>query len=706
MRIQFRIKFLAALFLCFGSVQLSAQRYLAKTQKSKQLGPINVPTPMGPENVPSAHGMGLVQSLYVSTKTPGLILAGSNSGGIYRTDNDGKNWYPLNNFGLVTGVLDIEVDPQNENEIWIATGTVVTKEVFGHGILHSMDGGKTWEKTGIDFDYMQQQVVWQIARSKSDPNVFYCCTQDAVYRSRNRAKTWRKVLETRKGMDFRELIVNPSNPDYVVASGEEIFVSTDGGKSWKNASEGLQFRVKNLSRLPNRIAVGLVPNTDEGIVVLYKAGSRNYIEMSPDWGDSWQTIANNRRFNRVDKANAEIAIANDYAQSIYVGCVRMYKSTNGGNRFEQITFPMIGNPARVHDDIREMVLIDGNTVYVGCDGGVSRTKDGGKTWQDLSGEGLTITQFYGVTSSPTERYMVMGGCQDLSSIIIDKEGSRSTGHIYGDGGNCMIDSANNWYILQNGIPRKSINQGETWGHLQSPFHANSYDYPFQLDPKNHGYFYMADHHLFKSDGKSKPINLTPDIPKSRNKIRELDINLGNPKYMMLAKDEPTWDTGDQLKGKLYRSNWSSGKPDSIYWEDITKNLGLLAWHSVSGITSHSNDPNKLWVSLFGSPRADGLFRVMHSTDRGNTWNDYSQGLSFYNTHEIIHVKGSKEALFLATDNGLYFRNHQSDGWIQLKGDLPQIMIRDISIYYPKRRLRVATYGGGIWEMKLPRKMLR
>jgi photosystem II stability/assembly factor-like uncharacterized protein len=680
-----------------------AQRYAHKKQKWKQLGPIELPTPMGTKGSPNAHGMGLIQSLYVSPSNHNYILAGSNSGGIYKTVDGGKIWKSLNNFGLVTGVLDIEVDPINQDEIWIATGTVVHKDVFGHGLLHSTDGGKSWSKTGLDFVPFQKKVVWQVARSLSNPNVFYASTRNEVYRSTNRGHTWRMMYDGPKTIDFRELIIHPKNENYVVVSGEEMLITKDGGMTWTLASEKLEYKKIRSRKPPNRIAVNLLPDRDSGLIVLYRAGSKNYIERSLDWGNSWQLTTVNRTFNRVDKANAEISVPKGAESTIFVGSVRAYKSTNGGARFNQITFPLQGNKAYLHDDIREMVLIDSNTIFVACDGGVSKTLDGGETWKDISGRGLTVTQFYGIAQSPTDKYPVIGGCQDISSIVFTKDSTFTTGHIFGDGGNCIIDGEGNWYIMQNGYPRMSPDSGKTWKRLRTQYSPNSYDFPFQLDPANEKYFYIADHYLYRSSRDGKISNLSKNVPKNSNKIRELDINKGDPQSIFFAKDEPTWGDGDLLKNKLYRTVYTS---DTMYWEDITQNLGILAWRSVSGITSNKNNKHELWISMYGGAREDGLFTVFHSTNRGDTWEDYSNGLSFYNTYAIEHLENSRSSLFLACDNGIYFRNSKTDEWVKLRGKLPEIMVKSVAINYKKRRLRVGTYGCGIWEMKIPRRMMK
>jgi photosystem II stability/assembly factor-like uncharacterized protein len=691
------------LFLGTASNNASAQRYAKKTQKWYHLGPHTTPTPMGQKGAPSAHGMGLIQSLYVSKSNPLYILAGSNSGGIYKTTDGGKNWVSLNNFGLVTGVLDIEVDPVNPDEIWIATGTVVNKEVFGHGLLHSVNGGKTWSKTGMDFVPMQQQVVWQVARSKSNPDVFYVCTPNEVYKSTSRGKRWTKIYEGPKELDFRELIVHPGNENYVVVSGEKMFTTKDGGVNWITSSERLQYQKINSRRLPNRIAVNTLPDSDTGLIVLYSAGNKNYIETSTNWGDDWKLKSVNRTFSRVDKANAEVAVPPGASKTIYVACVRTYKSNDNGARFKQITFPINGHLSFVHDDIREMVLLDSNTIYVGSDGGVSKTSDGGKSWTNISGRGLSVTQIYGLGQAKKDKFPVIVGCQDLSSIVIHKNDVKSTGHIYGDGGNCLIDSEGKWYIMQNGRPQVSVDQGISWKPLRIQFYPNSYDYPFELDPLDESKHYLADHYLFLSGSSGKIKNLSATVPKTSYKIRELDVNKSDVNSIFFAKDEPTWGGGDLLKNKLYRSTYSN---DSLQWEDITHTLGMLTWRSVSGITSNNQNKEEIWVSLYGSAREDGLFTVFHSTDRGQSWQDMSAGLSHYNTYCIEHIENSRSGLFLACDNGIYFRNERSKKWIRLKGKMPEIMVKSMAINYKKRRLRVGTYGNGVWEMKIPRRMLR
>ena len=67
----------------------------------------------------------------------------------------------------------------------------------------------------------------------------------------------------------------------------------------------------------------------------------------------------------------------------------------------------------VHADIHYLGFF-GNTLFVGADGGIFSTSDGGDNWTDHSA-GLAIMQFYRIGGYPANENLIYGGTQDNGS---------------------------------------------------------------------------------------------------------------------------------------------------------------------------------------------------------------------------------------------------------------------------------------------------
>ena len=113
----------------------------------------------------------------------------------------------------------------------------------------------------------------------------------------------------------------------------------------------------------------------------------------------------------------------------------------------------------------------------------------------------------------------------------------------------------------------------------------------------------------------------------------------------------------------------------------------------------------MWVSLYGYDDGETREKVYHSTDGGMTWKNISEGLPNVNTYCILYIPKSSGGVLLGTDEGVYFRNDHRDDWFHLKGEMPDLMVRDMDVQIDERKVYLATYGNGVWELGL-RKWMR
>ncbi len=695
------------LLLLFGSFVFKtgfAQQFEKWNVRWKHLGPFEYPIQTVNPGQMTAMGMGWIESVAVYEKDERFIYAGSNTGGIYCTQNGGKTWVNVSPKGRVSGVRDIVIDNDDPDKLWIATGTgfPVVEQAFGSGVLYSENGGRSWKETGLSFGREGNSMqIWQLKRSNSDPNVFFAASDTRIFRSVDQCKTFEQVHIGSDGSFYRHLLIHPGNPDHIVCSGSETLVSKDGGDSWTNVTSTLSFNYgDNNSTHPERIALALHPGYTFGLFALYRSGDRNYIDESSDWGGSWINVNRNRDLMRVDRNHAEIAALSK--DEVITGSVRVFKINVATDDIQLLTRPVYGAPNFAHDDIRAIAVTKNGNIYIGTDGGVSMSKDNGTTWHDLSGKGLSVTQVYGLDVHPEDPGFVVIGCQDLGNMYYHNKKWYHISRIYGDGGNVHFDRDGSLLIMQNGRIWHTKDTGKTRQSLVQPFYAGRFTYPVaQIYTDTGKIIVAADKYIWKMDTHGQWKKITGETQVANAKKSAMDINISDPGSIFFANWEPTWGTGELLANRLYRS---VNKGDTFYWEDLTSKLGILAWASISSIVSHPGDPNRIWFSLY---RYDGKedtkpYKVYYSEDRGETWINYSEGFPNYGIYCMLYIPGSDGGILAGTDGGVFYRAMGMKNWVHLSGAMPEIMVKQMAIDAKTRILFAGTHGNGVWQVKLPK----
>ncbi len=365
-------------------------------------------------------------------------------GGLVVKITDGKvvknlsETLPGNDEGVAESAVEIEVDPNNPNTIYVSK--------HGYGVFKSVDGGNSWERlddrgTGlprlgyydIDVDYSNSNNLYAAGLCELLPEYIIGPTglpknieQDAcgAYKSTDGGESWTRMLETEHATMAVE--VDPQNPNllYVASSTQGLFVSSDGGESWKQENEGL----------PSFGIAAVIAK--EGYVYASAGGSGVYAgTINDDYSITWDNSRSNKPKVYVSRIQVEIDPENSnriYATAYPGG---MFRSDDAGKTwYERNTSqPSIivddpitqgyysfaidpNNPAdvwmgaygkgmyRSHEYMNVCMFANGNknellrkditavainpkdskTVYVGTQQGVFVTKDDGESWTEMN----------------------------------------------------------------------------------------------------------------------------------------------------------------------------------------------------------------------------------------------------------------------------------------------------------------------------------
>lgn len=203
------------------------------------------------------------------------LYAASYQNGIYKSIDGGMSWVEMNN-GLGTNgnllVSSLVIDPTDPKILYAGVDMeaawlgVIQSDQHG-GIYKTLDGGLSWSKVDekipnvldLSITPHDSQVIYAAAREIWD-EVNRQAYQGGVYKSSDGGDNWLLVFED----PFVEVVVvDPHTPGVVFAgtndnpfhdqsSGNGLFRSLDGGKTWQSVNDGLsQLAIRAIEIDPN-----------------------------------------------------------------------------------------------------------------------------------------------------------------------------------------------------------------------------------------------------------------------------------------------------------------------------------------------------------------------------------------------------------------------------------------------------------------------
>ena len=691
---------------------------------------------------PEQHA-GFVSCVYAMPHNAAIIFAGSHSGGLWKTTNGGINWRcvtdSLRLAGL--GVNCVVADPKNPNIMYLAAGNSVGfYQNFGIGVLKSTDGGEHWTTTGLTWNAYYGSVATKVIINEQNPDIVYAISREKIFGTTNGGTNWTTLLDISGSPDgFYDIRFIPNTP-YIVAAtkvptgsyptGARIYVTTDRGKNWANISPNKTNVVQpnKLHFYTNRYYIATTKSSPNKIFAIFKDYDFAYKLygtpfLSYDIADTtpqWQIINANAVSAGLDGNDAVFEISDSNAAIIYTGKVSLTKSVNAGLVFQQVYNTL-------HVDVRALQLYGtsnngtNDTLFVGNDGGVGRSFDGGKTWESLNGLDLIVTEFFDIATSSIHPNLVAGGTQDNGFLRYDNGETQHLGT--GDGGHTVIDwsNANQIFFKDNwskGLVCKSIDRGNSIANNIETIQngLNFDDFLLTQHPQKANLLYLAKDNVFEIIDHTLPDEQNPlllynftdkdsiEIDKKRHKIQLFDaraiaVATSNPNVIYLAaivKYGKQWESINALFGS---------KDGGKTWHFLSK-----SYYQINTITIDPKNEQRLWIGFGGMDRVDdvgmeanGEHRIAVSSNGGKMFNDEvskSNGLPLFAVNMLIYERGSNDVLYAGTDAGVFRYDVATNTWVCFNHNLPVCIVSDLEIDYCKRQLYAGTFGRGVWQTPL------
>jgi hypothetical protein len=616
--------------------------------------------------------------------TPTTFWAGAPAGGLWKTTDGGITWTTNTDNLSVIGCTDLAIDPSNPNTMYLATGDGYAGDTYCIGVLKSIDGGLTWNSTGLVFTVNQMREMRRLLINPNNPQILLAATDVGLYRTTNGGTNWTNVLSG----DWYDMEFKPGNPNTVYLGGNTSFrLSTDAGATFTTISNGIPTSGSNRLALavtpadPNYVYVLRSSSSTSGYAGLYRSTSSGtaftVMSTSPDvlanacngttgGGQGWYDLS--------------IAVSPTNASRVDVGGVNVWSSNGGGATgtwtctgcWIGTSFPSVYMKADHHD----LEYSSTGLLYSASDGGIFRYNS--TSWIDLNNQ-RNIAQVYKMGASGLTANKWISGHQDNGTGVFTN-GTYQASYA-GDGMDCFIDRTNDQNLFAstpNGNFVRSTNGGASYSAANTGMSGTgAWVTPWKQDPVTANRLYAGRSQLFVSNNLGASWAQAGTTGGS-GPIIEFAIAPSNNQVIYV------------LQGTSIRKTTNGGTS----WAAVTS----VSSSAPTFITIDPNDANTAWVTVSGYSAGNKVFQT---TNGGTSWTNISYNLPNIPANCSVYQPGSGGRLYIGMDVGVYTKDASSTTWTLYNSGLPNTPISDFEISpAAPSLLRVATYGRGIYQVDL------
>ena len=663
---------------------------------------------------------GRVNAIVTDPANPSTIYVAFSGGGVWKSTDGGAFWQAKTETLGSLSVGALEMDPNDANTLYLGLGDPF--DGTGIGMVKSTDGGDTWSDPVF---LGTSTVISDIQVVPGNSNIVLAATNQGLFRSTDAGATFSNIaiVPAAGGVPVVWSLAWGGGSNFVLS----LLGGTSDGEIWRSADSGATWtRSTGLAAGIGRISLDAAPSNR---TVMYAtaakpsgAGATDLVNIykSTDDGLTWTGVATNgSSFKNYTNTNSEsssisqllrgqgwynhmtLVSPTDPNVAYFGGALLMAKTTDGGATFSQATnwLAQFGLPY-VHADFHAGHVSSNGTLYVGTDGGIFASSNGGTTFTDTLNEGIASHLVYQVGSSPANRNAVIVGLQDNGTRVRDGSTSVFNQTIGGDGFGCNINRSNANLMLGSLYYeriQKSTNGGLSFSSACSGIaecnNANTAPFVTRLSPwagdvTGNTLYTYSNAKVYKTvnyAGSWAPLGTT-GLPTSGLFLRGVGSSPENPQVLGVVANG----------GRVFLS-----KDGGTTWAAPTgalPNNGLsLSWISF--------DPRKqgaVYVaSVAPNQTASHLWK---STNFGASWSAIDSQASGFpagipvNTLVVDPV--SPGTLYAGTHLGVYTSHDGGNSWTRYGTGMPLVNVTDLYVASDDSVVRAATYGRSVWELPI------
>lgn len=679
---------------------------------------------------------GLFMAIWADEKDLNNVMAGSQCSGLFYTQNalsENPTWknitdsLPYMNYG-VSGIVVKKNTANKDIYISTATGGGLVVKNFGNGILHTINGGESWEHVGpgekIDFNFP----LLGLNADPGNQNNMTAFDHKTLYITNDSWQTFFSVkLPFHKEVDNVEITEveyapNESGVIYVctrtyLKNKSQIFVSRDGGNNWKDITPSHiaceRIALATLSDIKYK-GKFYVTSGNAGIFIHYYNGvefskALNVYPVTHMGASSYWCL--DLKVNQVDTS------------VIYVSLTETSMSYDGGRSFLKVGYY---NGANTHADVRDMYLAKsmlhgaGDGLFLANDGGVSLSNSYFGTpkipFRSLNGQGLDANMFWGIDVLQSDSLFIAGGAQDNGGFFIKENKETNNLANCGDGyyGLVLNDSlamnlGNPPIVMLHNINRNSNS------YVTIPDSHSESRRPLILKDS---FVYIGYHDVWRAKVKDiisnklefKNVSHIQEVKDENNNLKNREI-----KAMCIASDNsaligyavPQFNTIENSGKLFFCPNVLSKKPEYIDVSVLCVNatIELCRWWNIESVVAANEFFENKFYMIYKDPfdqKVGGVFEFTYYPDSNKAQLKeitYDLKKVGFNKLKLDEHNG---VLYLASNDGVYFLNTIKEDtiWRSLNF-FPRVLVSDLALNYHTNSIYAATFGRGIWGSSIP-----
>ncbi|MDD7914379.1 WD40/YVTN/BNR-like repeat-containing protein [Polaribacter ponticola] len=723
-------KLFTLLFLCTTTL-LFSQEFSMEMVKN-----------MKPRNIGPGGMSGRVTSIDVVETNPEIMYVGTASGGIWKSTSGGVKWKPIFEKELTASIGAVAIQQSNPSVIWAGTGEGNPRNSLngGFGIYKSLDAGKTWKAMGLE----KTRHIHRVIIHPTNPDIVYVGAigspwgehkERGVYKTTDGGKTWKQILYNNIKTGAADLIMDPKNPNKLIASmwehkrdpwffksggkGSGVYITHDGGENWKQITEKEGFPKGELGR----IGVAIAPNNPDVIYALVEA-KKNALYKSEDGGFKWKKINDKPGIGNRPFYYSEIYVDPQNENRLYTVFTYINVSEDGGKSFKQL-MPAYGVDNGVHPDHHAWWIHPKNGKFMidGNDGGLNITKDGGKSWRFIGN--IPVAQFYHINVDNEYPYNVYGGMQDNGSwrgpaYVWKAQGIRNSYWqeiSFGDGFDVVPDKDDaryGWTMSQQGsVSRFDYLTGNNYNVKPTHKDANvklrfNWNAAINIDPFDNSTLYFGSQFVHKSTDKGLTWNvISPDLSTNNpEKLKQAESGgltmdaTGAENHCTILVIEPTVLEKDVLWAATDDGQVHITKNGGAVWTNVAKNIKGLPENSwITQIKASNKNKGEALLIANDYRRFNYTPYAYRTKNYGKSWErivDENDVQSY--TLCIIEDPENENLLFLGTDDGLYVSINAGNKWTKWTEGFPTVPVKDLVIHPRENDLIIGTFGRAAWVL--------
>lgn len=269
---------------------------------------------------------------------------------------------------------------------------IVYASAFFRGVFKSTDGGRTWRRLAAP-----GKRFWSVAVNPLRPSTVYAGVMGGVSISRDAGASWSKVVRC-CGIEVFAFAFDPRDPQVVLAGGDGVSKSVDGGRTWVASGEPIGGSHVNAlvidPRHPSTAYAGVGGGGGSGPGDPLVSG----VFKTTDGAESWQ------RAGLAGRGVGALVVDPSRPWVVYATHGRrVYRSADAGGTWR----PSSAGLGGCYPSALALDPAHPRTVYAGGTCGVFRSTDGARSWSAFA-DGLGDRAVTELAVSPDGRMLYAG----------------------------------------------------------------------------------------------------------------------------------------------------------------------------------------------------------------------------------------------------------------------------------------------------------